>query len=332
VVGAEEVTSRGDRCQVLCAGVVVADHLCSPIDHLPAPGELVLAEELVLELGGCASNVAVDLAKMGVSCWVNGCVGDDVFGTFVKELLTARGVDCQYLHTVTGAPTSQTMILNVRGEDRRFVHCFGANAHFAAKHIPVEVLREAQVVYVGGYLVLPQLTGSALAKVFREAQHHGARTVLDVVVPAGAGAVRRLLEELKLVLPHTDVFLPNDDEGRLLTGLDDPVKQALLFRDLGAKTVVITMGARGSVLVSPNVCLKAGVFTVPFVDATGSGDAFDAGYIVGLLEGRDEVGCLELASALGASCVRAIGTTPGVFTRDECEAFLREHKLPVEFL
>jgi sugar/nucleoside kinase (ribokinase family) len=65
------------------------------------------------------------------------------------------------------------------------------------------------------------------------------------------------------------------------------------------------------------------------VDGTGGGDAFDAGYICGLLRGLDPRGCLELASALGASCVRAVGTTPGVFTRAECEAFLGEHRLAI---
>ena len=50
---------------VLCAGIIVADHVCTPITHLPAAGELVLADQLLLTIGGCAANVAVDLVKMG---------------------------------------------------------------------------------------------------------------------------------------------------------------------------------------------------------------------------------------------------------------------------
>ena len=63
---------------------------------------------------------------------------------------------------------------------------------------------------------------------------------------------------------------------------------------------------------------------------SGGGDAFAAGYIAGLLEGRDAEGCLSLASALGASCVKAVGTTTGVFTRSQCDAFLQTHTLQVE--
>jgi sugar/nucleoside kinase (ribokinase family) len=69
---------------------------------------------------------------------------------------------------------------------------------------------------------------------------------------------------------------------------------------------------------------------VPFVDGTGGGDAFAAGYIAGLLRGLDAEGCLRLGSAVGASCVRAIGTTTGVFNRSELEAFLRDNPLRIE--
>lgn len=74
------------------------------------------------------------------------------------------------------------------------------------------------------------------------------------------------------------------------------------------------------------------MYPVPYVDGSGGGDAFDAGFIYGLLHGLGAEDCLRVASALGASCVRAIGTTPGVFTRGECEVFLRGHTLRIERL
>jgi sugar/nucleoside kinase (ribokinase family) len=66
------------------------------------------------------------------------------------------------------------------------------------------------------------------------------------------------------------------------------------------------------------------------VDGSGGGDAFDAGYIYGLLRGYGTQDCLKIASALGASCVRAVGTTPGVFTEEECLEFLRHHELALQ--
>jgi sugar/nucleoside kinase (ribokinase family) len=140
------------------------------------------------------------------------------------------------------------------------------------------------------------------------------------------------LPQLDGLLPHVDVFLPNHHEAELITGEKDPLRQAEVFRRLGAKTVVITMGEQGSLLVGDQAKLKAGVYSVPFVDGSGGGDAFDAGYIYGLLQQMNTEDCLRVASALGASCVRAIGTTPGVFTRAECEAFLKQHTLKIERL
>src|SRR3954454_24615660 len=95
---------------VLCAGIVVADHVSSPISHLPAAGELVLADQLVLTLGGCAANVAVDLARQGVRAGVVGRVGDDVFGRVVAEMLRDAGVETAGLRATTGVATSQTLI------------------------------------------------------------------------------------------------------------------------------------------------------------------------------------------------------------------------------
>src|SRR5437899_2739800 len=95
---------------VLCAGIIVADHVCSPIAHLPVAGELILAEQMLLTIGGCAANVAVDLVKLGVSASVVGRVGDDVFGRIVADMLRDRGVGVETLHTTQGVDTSQTLI------------------------------------------------------------------------------------------------------------------------------------------------------------------------------------------------------------------------------
>jgi sugar/nucleoside kinase (ribokinase family) len=311
---------------VLCAGIIVADHVCTPIDHLPAAGELVTADCMLLTIGGCAANAAVDLAKLEVKSAVVGRVGKDTFGRVVVDLLTGAGVDGSLIQSSDSAQTSQTMIVNVKGQDRRFVHTFGANAEFSARDIPLDKVKRCRVLYLGGYLVMPGVKVGELAGVFAEARQAGVLTVLDVATP-GPGDYLPRLEGL---LPHVDVFLPNNHEGELITGERDPLRQAARFRALGAGTVVITMGGDGSLLVNEKVKLRAGIYQVPFVDGSGGGDAFDAGFIYGLLNGMSIEDCLRVASALGASCVRAIGTTPGVFTRVECESFLKEQTLRIE--
>src|ERR1700732_4249681 len=102
-----------EQLDVLCAGIMVADHVCTPIAHLPAAGELVMADSMLLTIGGCAANAAVDLAKMGVRSAVVGRVGKDVFGRIVLEMLRQAGVDVALVRASATADTSQTLIVNV---------------------------------------------------------------------------------------------------------------------------------------------------------------------------------------------------------------------------
>lgn len=322
----DEEKMESPMIDVLCAGIIVADHVCTPISHVPAAGELVIADGMLLTIGGCAANVAVDLAKMNVNVGVAGRVGGDTFGRIVSDLLRESNVETSHIQVSQSSPTSQTLIINVKGQDRRFVHTFGANRDFRAGDIPSKLLDQIKILYLGGYLVLPGIKQDELIPVFAEARKRGVKTVLDVVVPAKGD----YLSFFDRILPHVDVFSPNNDEAEIITGEKDPLKQANVFRGLGAGTVVITMGGAGSLLVSKDVRLRASAYSIPLVDASGGGDAFDAGFICGLLDGKGPGDCLRLASALGASCVRAIGTTPGVFTRTECEAFLRANELKIE--
>jgi sugar/nucleoside kinase (ribokinase family) len=312
---------------VVCAGLVVADHLCPPLDHLPKAGELIAVDDLVLNIGGGAANTAVDLARLGVTAAICARVGDDIFGRFATETLRANKVDTSALKTDPKLPTSQTLVVNVRGQDRRFIHCVGANTGFTAADLDAVLEQPPRVLHIGYFLILPNLEANALAEQFARARRAGTVTVLDVATP-GPG---HYLEPLKTVLPQTDVFVPNTDEAELiLGGENDPVRQALTFHEMGARRVVITRGELGVVSVSDGLRVKLGTYPISFVDGSGGGDAFNAGYIVGLLEGRSELDCLKLASAVGASCVRSVGTTAGVFTRAEAEAFVRQHEIAIE--
>jgi sugar/nucleoside kinase (ribokinase family) len=313
---------------VLCAGIIVADHVCSPISHVPGAGELVMSDRLILTIGGCAANTAVDLAKMSVPATVIGRVGSDIFGRVVAEMLRDHGVDVSGVTITSGVDTSQTLIVNVIGQDRRFIHAFGANAEFSAADIPLDLVARCRVLYLGGYLLMPNVRQDELVTVFEAARQSGAKTVLDVATPGRA----EYLSRLEKLLPHVDVFSPNNHEAELISGEHDPVRQAELFHRLGATTAVITLGSEGSVLVSEKVHLRAATYPVEFVDGSGGGDAFAAGFVFGLLHAMGPEDCLRVASALGASCVRSIGTTPGVFTRSECETFLKKHELKIERL
>jgi sugar/nucleoside kinase (ribokinase family) len=151
---------------------------------------------------------------------------------------------------------------------------------------------------------------------------------MDVVLP-GRDDYWSIFAE---VLPEVDVFLPNTDEARVITGLTDPVAQAEKFRAAGAKTVAITCGEHGTVMLSDELRVRSGIYPVPYVGGTGSGDAFDAGFIAGMIAGEDMLGCLRWGSALGASCVRSVSATDGVFRRNEALEFMRSQELTIQHI
>ncbi len=311
----------------LSVGILVVDHLTAPIERLPRAGELVMADDLPLSIGGNAANVSMNLARLGVKVGAVGCVGNDVFGRFATQTLLDGGVDIGAVRVLDRVSTSGTLIINVAGEDRRFIHAAGANAAMTADGVPKELVRRCKVFYVGGYLLMPELERKgSLVELFRLARSSGAKTVLDVVVPGRGDHWHKFAE----ILTETDVFLPNADEAELITGLADPLDQAERFRAAGARTVVITMGERGTLLIENGRHIRASVYPTTFVGGTGAGDAFDAGFIAGMLVGEDSLGCLRWGSALGASCVRSVSATESVFNRQQALDFMAQNELPIE--
>ena len=309
--------------ECLSAGIIVADHVCEPVSHMPAPGELILSPHMELTVGGCASNMAVDLAYLGSDVAIVGRIGGDVFGEFVQRKLEQSGVDCNGLVRSSTSETSGSLVINVDGEDRRFIHTLGANAEFDGSEVTDELLRSSKVLYLGGYLLMESLSPSRAAELFRKARSMGIQTVLDVVIPAPG----EYWSALEPVLSETDFFLPNDDEAALITGLQSPIEQAQAFRDRGASTVLITCGANGCLVHAVNQRFQASAIPTEVIDGTGSGDAFVAGFIYGLLHEKALRDCVLLGTGLGARTVASLGATGAAVTANELAEFVSDLNL-----
>ena len=312
--------------QVGCAEILVADMLCGPVSELPHPGQLLAVDDIPSKAGGCAANVAIDLSRQRVSAAVAGCVGRDAAAETPLAALRAHGVDCAGIVESNRLPTSKTVILLVAGQDRRFIHAFGANAEFTVGHIRREWLSGLGVFYLGGLFVLPGIKTDDLVDLLGFCRSSGIITVVTVAVPQPFDRHR----DLAKLLPMIDYFLPNDDEALIFTGMRDPVDQAAALLEAGARTPIVTCGARGAVAARDRKRWRCGAYDMPVVDPSGCGDAFAAGVITGIIRGWDMPRMLVYASALGASAVRAVGTTDSVFRADEAEAFVAAHKLPME--
>jgi sugar/nucleoside kinase (ribokinase family) len=308
--------------EVVSLGILCADVFAQPVAALPQPGELKTTDGFVHSVGGCAANVAVDLRRLGRTVSVVGKVGQDSFGQFVIDELRSCGIGTDWIRRSAKQPTSATVILNVRGEDRRYLHCIGSNRDLCAADASPEILQGAKILYVGGYMAMPGFSAADLEHLFRGAKQAGITTVLDVVIPANNSEAA---EHVLPVLPLTDYFLPNSDEAKLLTGISAPLEQAReLARHSPQTTVVVTLGPAGSLAIKGGQIVETPAFRMASIDESGAGDAFAAGLIVGILEAWPLEFTLRFAAAVGASCTRAVGCSTGVFDFQETMEYLKE--------
>ena len=304
---------------IACLGILVADLLGRPVDALPPKGKLSLVQSMSLQIGGCASNTAVDLARLGVKTSILGKVGSDGLGDFVVQTLEREGLDTRGVVRSKGTGTSSTMVLVSADGERSFIHYIGANAEYGADDVDWVVARDARILHVAGALVMPGLDGKPMEQVLKRAKSEFLITSLDTVWDA----TNSWMSKLRYCLPYTDYFLPSIGEAQEISGQKEPRDVARALRDAGVKTVGLKLGEAGCYVQTADAELTVPAFHVDAVDGTGTGDAWDAGFLCGVQNRWDLERTARFANAVGALCVGGLGATCGVKSLAETEEFVR---------
>jgi len=141
--------------------------------------------------------------------------------------------------------------------------------------------------------------------------------------------IANLEEGILDLLEHVDVFVPNEDAARIITGQTTLASQAKALRQAGAHTVVITRGQQGLYADDGVQTVEMGIFDVPMVDPSGCGDCFTAGLVATQGRDWDMVRNLKFASAVGALGATALGCTNGVPSFAEVEKFVKENQVKI---
>jgi len=294
----------------------VVDVIGRAIDRYPEKGGLVVFDELEMHSGGCANNTAIGLAKLGIDVGAVGRIGTDKFGDFVLQTLNDNHVDTRGVVRDAKTNTSVTFVTVASDGERSFLHYMGSNGIFSEADVDFNLIRASKILHVAGSFVMPKLDGEPTAHILRTAREAGVVTSLDTVWDTSGN----WLKTLEPCLPHIDVFLPSIEEAKQLTGLDSPPDIARFLMDYGIHTVGLKMGDRGSYVRSGTEEFYVPAYEVDVVDTTGAGDAYVAGFLAGTVMGWDLKRTSELASAAGAACVTAIGTTAGIKDFEETMA------------
>lgn len=299
---------------VLSLGIYVVDVLGRPIDQFPEKGKLALFDELEIHTGGCANNTAIALTRLGISAGAMGKVGTDAFGDLILQGLVDNGIDTAGMQQEASASTSFTFVAVASDGERTFYHYIGANGELCETDLNWEIIKNTKILHIAGALVMPRFDGTPMANVLREAKALGVTTSLDTAYDATG----KWMETLEPCLPYVDMFMPSIVEAQHLTGLSEYREIVQFLRDsYGIHTIVIKMGENGSYASTPEAEHFAPAYSVSAVDATGAGDAYVAGFLAGTIMDWDLKATAELASATGAACVTAIGTTAGIQNLEE---------------
>ncbi|MBC8143928.1 MAG: sugar kinase [Armatimonadetes bacterium] len=306
--------------QVICFGLLVADCVTATVDTLPERGTLAIVDRVELHVGGCAANTAIALAKLGLSAGIIGGVGADGLGDFVLGAVAGAGVDVRGVKRFANVPTAATTVCVHSDAERTFLHVPGANARFVASDADWSVIDGAGVFHIAGAQLMGALEReNGIAAVAEEAKRRGMTVTLDTVMnPESLG-----WQALAPALPFVDWMLPSEPEAATLTGETDLSRQAEAFRTAGAKNVAIKRGAAGCA-VFPD---SGAPFTVPplsvaALDTLGAGDAWVAGFLLGLVRGLPAPETARFANAVGAFAVTGYGATTMIRTEAETLAFL----------
>lgn len=298
---------EGRRPRAVCIGAHIVDALGRPVTAIPEKQGRAILEEVRISVAGTAAGTAVDLAKLGVDVVSMGAIGDDVLGDFLVSAMRRSGVDAGLVVRKQGVQTSATILPIRANGERPALHCPGATAMLELGDIDMTAVHMADVVHLGGPDVCGPFGGEPARAVLAEARRHGAVTTVDVL-STGDG---RTLTDLADLLAMTDYFLPNDDQLRRLTGVEDLVRAAELTVSLGVRAVLVGCGPDGGLLVTAEGHEWLPPAAASVVDSSGCGDGVTAGFIVGVLRGWPLLDAAWLGMATAAFVGSGLGSDAG---------------------
>lgn len=286
---------------VLVVGSANAD-LVVPVDRRPGGGETVLGGDTALSPGGKGANTAVAAGKLGADVALLGAVGDDPYGRLLRDSLANAGVDTQFVRTVD-RPTGIAYITVTPDGENSILVSPGANSALEPEDITDEALDGVRVLVASLEVPLP-----TIERAVGRAREKGVRVLLNLSPAA---------EVSPETLAALDVLLVNEHEAAYLLGSEDADPRKLL--DLGPRTAVVTLGAKGAAVLEGDKSTTVESPKVEAVDTTGAGDAFAGALAAALADGADLVEAAERAVKVAAVTVTRRGAQPSYPTAAELE-------------
>jgi ribokinase len=279
----------------------------------PRPGETLFGQNFDLGFGGKGANQAVAARLCGAEVLMLSKVGDDLFGEATIRNFASFGIDTTHVKMVKGVSTGAATILVEPSGQNRIIVVKGANDQLSAADVDAAA---AALRGVDTIILQFEIPLETIYHTVRFARAHDIRCIVN---PAPA------LPANLASLAAADYFIPNETEAELLTGLpvhtlEEAAACAKALLQQGFRRVVLTLGARGSMIAGAQGIVHVAPFAVTAVDTTGAGDAFIGSLAVFLAEGAGEKDAVAAANHYAALSTTRVGTQKSFTKRADFEA------------
>ena len=333
-----------NRSGILAGGNWIVDKL-KFVDVYPEQDALANIVRQSIGNGGSPFNILVDLAKLGAPFPLAGVglTGADADGEWIAQQCQAHGIDATQLRPHPSAPTSYTDVMTVQKTGRRtFFHQRGANAFLDGEHFDF-MSSSARIFHLGYLLLLDRIDapdaefGTVAARILARARVAGHLTSVDVVSEDSDRFARVVLP----ALPHVDYCILNEFEISRTTGIEvrradgvdlEAIRTAAhKLIEAGVRQWVVVHFPEGACALGPDGKLHAqGSLRIPqakIVSTVGAGDAFAAGVLYGLHEGRAIEEALRYGVCSAAACLHGAGTSDGILPLHQCLCLEKEFSI-----
>jgi len=269
-----------------------------------------------IEMGGSSCIFACQCAKLGLKTVGVGVVGCDAFGQIVLDGLSGAGVDISHIKKDENLKTGLGILLT-RGSDRSILTYSGTIGAARPEFLTDELLSSARHLHIASYYLLTGVL-EAVPDILWRAKALGLTISLDTNWDPSERW--ELPDEL---LQYVDIFIPNENEAMLLTGINDVTEAA---RHLAKKIpiVVVKQGDEGGMVITKEEQIQLSPPEVRVVDTVGAGDSFAGGFIHAYLNGMELYDCLRAGLYCGSMNTTRMGGTKGQARLDSLSLYLEK--------
>ncbi|MEM8948185.1 MAG: PfkB family carbohydrate kinase [Pseudomonadota bacterium] len=285
-------------------GFYTFDALARPVESIPPGGGTYFVEDFALAVSGAAGSAAIVAAKHGLKVQAVGGIGEDLMGDWVLRRLADFDVDTENMQRCPDFSTSSSLVTTRPDGARPALHKLGATAGFYVDDEQLERVIDSKIFHIGGVGLMDRMDKERSAEVMAAAKQRGCITTLDVFASTPDD-----MALIKPLLPHTDYFMPSEEEAMALSGLTDFEDIAKFLLDLGVGGVILTLGEQGAMYRGQDgEKIDLPSYEIDVVCTCGCGDCFNAGFATGLHLGMSIEDCIRLGQASSAQNAMGLGS------------------------